>query len=195
SAPSMTGAVGMPPASTGGSPSRKPGEGGGSQLVTWVVEIETPEPPRRAWNRRGHMEDFIGPLADWHFEWLDVPAFIRAADRVLEFPMIDQDPLPFWTRGRGTLLGDAAHPMYPRGSNGAGQAIIDAQALAAALGRRREVPHALVEYERERLPATAGIVRMNRTNPPDAILREVQKRSGDRPFGSIDQVVSRTEIE
>jgi 2-polyprenyl-6-methoxyphenol hydroxylase-like FAD-dependent oxidoreductase len=167
----------------------------GRQLVNWVVEIETPEHTTRDWNRRGRMEDFIGPLADWHFDWLDVPAFMRAADQVLEFPMIDQDPLPFWTRGRVTLLGDAAHPMYPRGSNGAGQAILDAQALTAALVREPDVRAALVEYELERLPATAAVVRMNRTNPPDAILREVQERSGDKPFASIDEVMSRSEIE
>ena len=167
----------------------------GRQLVNWVVEIETPEHTTRDWNRRGRMEDFIGPLADWHFDWLDVPAFMRAAEQVLEFPMIDQDPLPFWTRGRVTLLGDAAHPMYPRGSNGAGQAILDAQALTAALVREPDVRAALVEYELERLPAPAAVVRMNRTNPPDAILREVQERSGDKPFASIDEVMSQSEIE
>jgi 2-polyprenyl-6-methoxyphenol hydroxylase-like FAD-dependent oxidoreductase len=167
----------------------------GRQLVNWVVEIETPEHTTRDWNRRGRLEDFIGPLSDWHFDWLDVPAFIRAAEQVFEFPMIDQDPLPFWTRGRVTLLGDAAHPMYPRGSNGAGQAILDAQALTDAFVRSSDERGALLEYERERLPATAAVVRMNRTNPPDAILREVQLRSGDRPFASIDEVMSRAEIE
>jgi 2-polyprenyl-6-methoxyphenol hydroxylase-like FAD-dependent oxidoreductase len=170
-------------------------DGRGRQLVNWVVEIETPEHTTRDWNRRGRLDDFIGPLADWHFDWLDVPAFIRAADQILEFPMVDQDPLPFWTRGRVTLLGDAAHPMYPRGSNGAGQAILDAQALSGALTRGSDPRAALAEYERERLPPTAAVVRMNRSNPPDAILREVQVRSGDRPFASIDQVMSRSEME
>ena len=170
-------------------------DGRGRQLVNWVVEIETPEHTTRDWNRRGRLDDFIGPLADWHFDWLDVPAFIRAADQILEFPMVDQDPLPFWTRGRVTLLGDAAHPMYPRGSNGAGQAILDAHALSGALRRGSDPRAALAEYERERLPPTAAVVRMNRSNPPDAILREVQVRSGDRPFASIDQVMSRSEME
>ena len=109
----------------------------GLQLVNWVAEIETPAYRRRDWNRPGALDDFIGAFADWHFDWLDVPALIRAADSVLEFPMVDQDPLPRWSFGRVTLLGDAAHPMVPRGSNGAGQAILDARALTAALLEQR----------------------------------------------------------
>ena len=170
-------------------------DGRGRQLVNWVVEIETPEHTTRDWSRYGRLEDFIRPLENWHFDWLDVPQFIRAADQILEFPMVDQDPLPFWTRGWVTLLGDAAHPMYPRGSNGAGQAIVDAQVLCEKLVRHADIHKALAAYESERLPATAAVVRMNRTNPPDAILREVQMRSGDKPFTSIDDVMSRTEIE
>src|SRR5207244_5290583 len=91
----------------------------------------------------GKLADFIGLYEDLHFDWLDVPAFIRAADSILEFPMIDQDPLPWWTRGRVTLLGDAAHPMVPRGSNGAGQAILDARALADALSAHADPAEAL----------------------------------------------------
>ena len=109
----------------------------GRQLVNWVAEIETPHHTARDWNRRGEIGDFIGAFADWHFDWLDVPALIRAAESILEFPMVDQEPLPWWSRGRVTLMGDAAHPMYPRGSNGAGQAILDARALADALARAR----------------------------------------------------------
>src|SRR5580704_14048839 len=87
----------------------------GRQLVNWVAEIETPDYRKRDWNRTGSLADFIGAFADWHFDWLDVPAFIRAAESVLEFPMVDQEPLPRWSFGRVTLLGDAAHPMVPRG--------------------------------------------------------------------------------
>jgi len=112
-------------------------------------------------------------FADWHFDWLDVPAFIRAADSVLEFPMVDQDPLPRWSFGLITLLGDAAHPMVPRGSNGAGQAILDARALTSALLENTSPVAAFAAYEKQRLEATTRIVLTNRTNPPDAILREV----------------------
>lgn len=166
----------------------------GRQLVNWLAEISTPEHAARDWNRRGKLEDFIHVFDNWRFDWLDVPAFLGAADLILEFPMIDQDPLPFWTAGRMTLLGDAAHPMYPRGSNGAGQAIMDAKSLAAELARTRDWPDALGRYERARLPATAAVVRMSRTNPPDAILREVYERTGDRPFERIDDVISRSEM-
>src|SRR5260221_3622101 len=87
----------------------------GRQLVNWLAEIETPHYKKRDWNRPGNLADFIGRFEDWRFDWLDVPAFLRAADTVLELPMVDQDPLPWWSRGRVTLLRDAAHPMVPRG--------------------------------------------------------------------------------
>ena len=166
----------------------------GLQLVNWVAEIETPNYRKRDWNRPGSLDDFMTAFADWHFDWLDVPAFIRAADSVLEFPMVDQDPLARWSFGRVTLLGDAAHPMVPRGSNGAGQAILDARALTAALLGHADPVAALAAYEAQRLEATARIVLTNRTNPPDAILREVFQRTNDRPFGNIDDVISRDEL-
>lgn len=166
----------------------------GRQLVNWVAELTTPKHARRDWNRRGALADFIGAFEDWHFDWLDVPAFIRAADAILEFPMIDQDPLPWWSDGRVTLLGDAAHPMVPRGSNGAGQAILDARSLADCLCAHRDVVAALKAYETARLEVTANVVRANRSNPPDAILREVFERTGDRPFAHIDDVISAREL-
>jgi 2-polyprenyl-6-methoxyphenol hydroxylase-like FAD-dependent oxidoreductase len=166
----------------------------GLQLVNWVAELETPVYRERDWNRPGSADDFVGAFADWHFDWLDVPAFVRAADSVLEFPMVDQDPLPRWSFGRVTLLGDAAHPMVPRGSNGAGQAILDARALTTALLESDDPVAALVAYEKQRLEATTRIVLTNRSNPPDAILREVFQRTRDRPFGAIEDVIGREEL-
>jgi len=165
----------------------------GLQLVNWVAEIETPNYRKRDWNRPGSLDDFLPAFADWHFDWLDMPAFLRAADSVLEFPMVDQDPLPRWSFGRATLLGDAAHPMVPRGSNGAGQAILDARALTAAL-TEHEPAAALAAYEKQRLEATTRIVLTNRSNPPDAILREVFLRSQDKPFRAIEDVISLDEL-
>jgi 5-methylphenazine-1-carboxylate 1-monooxygenase len=166
----------------------------GRQLINWVAEIETSRHEARDWNRRGTLADFVGAFEDWRFDWLDVPAMIGAADIILEFPMVDQDPLPCWSFGGVTLLGDAAHPMVPRGSNGAGQAIVDARALADCLSASEDPVAALRAYEEIRREATANVVRTNRTNPPDAILREVYLRTGDRPFDDIDAVISRDEL-
>jgi 2-polyprenyl-6-methoxyphenol hydroxylase-like FAD-dependent oxidoreductase len=166
----------------------------GRQLVNWTAEYATPQYRSRDWNRIGAIEDFIGHFADWHFDWLDASAFLRASDVVLEFPMVDQDPLPRWSFERVTLLGDAAHPMYPRGSNGGVQAIIDARTLADSLARHSDPVIALKAYEGRRLEPTARIVRMNRSSPPDAILREVYLRTGDKPFARIEDVISENEL-
>jgi 5-methylphenazine-1-carboxylate 1-monooxygenase len=167
----------------------------GRQLINWVAEIETPRHQARDWNRPGRLADFVGAFADWRFDWLDVPAMIGAAEMILEFPMVDQEPLPRWSFGRVSLLGDAAHPMVPRGSNGAGQAILDARALTDCLrAEGNNAAAALRAYEARRLDATANVVRTNRSNPPDAILREVYLRTGDKPFDDIEKVISRDEL-
>jgi 2-polyprenyl-6-methoxyphenol hydroxylase-like FAD-dependent oxidoreductase len=165
------------------------------QLVNWLWEIETPNYKAWDWNRAARVEDFIADVETWKFDWLDVPAFFRAADVVLEYPMVDKDPLPAWTFGRATLLGDAAHPMYPRGSNGAGQAILDARALAECLSAGNDPETALKAYEAERLAPTSNVVLENRRNPPDAILREIYERTGDRPFDRIDSVIAPDELK
>jgi 5-methylphenazine-1-carboxylate 1-monooxygenase len=168
----------------------------GRQLVNWLWEIETPDYKAWDWNRAARVEDFIAGVETWKFDWLDVPAFFRAADVVLEYPMVDKDPLPAWTSGRVTLLGDAAHPMYPRGSNGAGQAILDARSLAECVSRNgTNMEKALLAYEAERLAPTSSVVLENRRNPPDAILREIYERTGDRPFDRIDSVIAPEELK
>jgi 5-methylphenazine-1-carboxylate 1-monooxygenase len=191
-------------------PIRDNADGAGNQLVNWVAEIETPRHAAPSWNRRGsassggddppepprkgRIADFIGAFEDWRFGWLDVPAMIRASAEILEYPMVDQDPLDHWTDRRLTLLGDAAHPMVPRGSNGAGQAILDARALRNALVSIADPEAALRAYEAARLSATARVVRTHRSTPPDAILREVWLRTGDRPFTRIEDVISAGEL-
>lgn len=166
----------------------------GTQLINWVAEIQAPQRSNRDWNREAKDDTFLLPFTDWNFDWLDVPAMLNGSPRVYEYPMVDQDPLSFWTRGRVTLLGDAAHPMVPRGSNGAGQAILDTRALTDALTQESDPAVALANYERERLPKTAEVVRTNRVNPPDALLREVYERTGDRPFDDISDVISAEEM-
>jgi 2-polyprenyl-6-methoxyphenol hydroxylase-like FAD-dependent oxidoreductase len=109
--------------------------------------------------------------------------------------MVDQDPLPRWSFGRFTLLGDAAHPMYPRGANGSAQAILDCRALTDALVKEGDPIKAMHAYEVVRRPATAQVVLTNRTSPPDAILREVVERTGDKPFDDINKVISHEDLE
>jgi 2-polyprenyl-6-methoxyphenol hydroxylase-like FAD-dependent oxidoreductase len=103
--------------------------------------------------------------------------------------MADRDPLPRWTHGRVTLLGDAAHPMYPVGSNGAAQAILDARSLADHLARAEHPREALYRYEQDRLPKTAELVRTNRLGGPERVIDEVEKITV-QPFKNINKVLS-----
>jgi 2-polyprenyl-6-methoxyphenol hydroxylase-like FAD-dependent oxidoreductase len=167
----------------------------GRQLINWVIEVSRPNDRLlRDWNRKSRVEEFIGSFEHCTFDWLDIPAVLRAADAVYEYPMVDQDPLPFWTADRITLLGDAAHPMMPRGSNGAAQAIIDATTLAGLLAGGPDWQAALKAYEAKRLQATANVVLANRGIAPDAIIRVVEERTGGRPFARIEDVISREEL-
>jgi 5-methylphenazine-1-carboxylate 1-monooxygenase len=175
-------------------PVRNAIDGEGRQLINWVAEIQSPRNVMQGWNLEGHLQDFLPTFADWRFDWLDCAALLRGAERILEYPMVDREPLPCWTRGRVTLLGDAAHPMYPRGSNGAGQAILDARTLAGCLRRERDVPAALAAYEAARLASAYEVVLANRASGPDALLAEVHRRTGDRPFARIEDVMSEAEM-
>jgi 2-polyprenyl-6-methoxyphenol hydroxylase-like FAD-dependent oxidoreductase len=167
----------------------------GNQLLNWVIEVQRPtEHLQRDWTQRARVDDFISGFENCRFEWLDVPKLLRGADEVYEYPMVDQDPLPFWTDGRLTLLGDAAHPMMPRGSNGAAQAIIDATTLATLLASSADPCDALISYEKQRLAATSGVVMANRGMSPDAILNVIEERTGGKPFENIEDVISREEL-
>lgn len=166
----------------------------GNQLMNWVATLERPKPEVYDWNREAKLEDFFEPFKSWTFDWLDVPALLSQTKPILIFPMVDRDPLDTWTFGRATLMGDAAHPMYPRGSNGAGQAILDARYLAGCIKRLGVTEQALQAYDKERVAATAKVVLTNRKNPPDAILREVHERSGGKPFNHINDVISPEEL-
>jgi 2-polyprenyl-6-methoxyphenol hydroxylase-like FAD-dependent oxidoreductase len=169
-------------------------DGNGNQLINWVAEIEAEQPAKRDWTGRGKLEDFFPAFADWHFDWLDVAAMIRSTETILEYPMVDQDPLPRWSFGRVTLLGDAAHPMVPRGSNGAGQAILDAPCLVEQLRKFGLSAEALTAYDQIRVKATGDVVLMNRKAPPDAILKTVHELTGGQRFGAIEDVISAADL-
>jgi 2-polyprenyl-6-methoxyphenol hydroxylase-like FAD-dependent oxidoreductase len=168
-------------------------DGKGNQLVNWVAEIRREDSAMNDWNQPGRPEDFISIFEDWRFDWLDVPALIRGAQSIFEYPMVDKDPVPRWTFGRITLLGDAAHPMYPRGSNGSAQALIDARTLAELLASREPLD-ALAEYENLRRAPTARIVETNRTVPPDYIIMKVDELTSGQRFGKLEDVISQEEL-
>lgn len=171
-------------------------DGDGNQLINWVAEIEQPTSKMNDWNRGGKVEDFLSVYKGWKFEWLDVEKLILDAGTLLEYPMVDKDPLDRWTFGRVTLAGDAAHPMYPRGSNGSAQGLIDARALSECLARSLENPQAALKaYEAERLEPTGQVVRANRTSPPDIINIRVEELTGDRPFDNLDDFITHEELK
>ena len=166
----------------------------GNQLINWMAEIQGQADAMNDWNQQGQLSDFSAIYKDWKFPWLDVPALIANAEQVLEYPMVDKDPVPQWTFGRITLMGDAAHPMYPRGSNGSAQGLIDARTLAEQLAAHTDPMAALKTYEQLRLAPTAKIVETNRSIPPDFINIKVDELSGGKPFDNIDDLISQEEL-
>ena len=169
-------------------------EGSGDQLINWIAEIKRNTAPRNDWNQPGDPQDFLPIFESFKFDWLDVGQLIRDADTVLEYPMVDKDPVERWTFGRVTFAGDAAHPMYPRGSNGSAQALIDVRLLADLLAAHDDPRTAFAAYEAERRPATAEIVRTNRVSPPDIINLKVEELVGDRPFDKLDDHISQAAL-
>lgn len=169
-------------------------DGKGRQLINWIAQVPSSAEEQNDWNKPATASAFVQRYADWIYDWLDVPAMCSAAEAILEYPMVDKDPVPRWTFGRVTLLGDAAHPMYPRGSNGSAQALIDARVLAEHLAASDDRAAALAAYEKERLPVTSRIVRTNRTEPPDVINIRVEELTGDRRFDNLDDYITQDEL-
>jgi 2-polyprenyl-6-methoxyphenol hydroxylase-like FAD-dependent oxidoreductase len=169
----------------------------GNQLVNFIAELRTDDRvlgERESWNRPGDLGDYLPAFEPWVFDWLDVPELLRAAPDTFVFPMVDRDPLERWTHGRMTLLGDAAHPMYPVGSNGASQAILDAATLAGCLrSHPDDLPLALRRYDEVRRPATAAIVLANRGHGPELPMQIVEERAPDG-FDDIADVITPAEI-
>ena len=175
-------------------PVSRPAELNGDALINWVAEVMMPGRAAASadWTRGGRLEDVLPWFADWSFGWLDVPTVIKGAGQILEYPMVDRDPLPSWGDGsRVTLLGDAAHPMYPVGANGGSQAIVDARVLAQALASSAE--HGLAAYEAARRDTVNAIVLACRDMPADRLLHTVSVRAPDG-FGRIEDVLTAQEL-
>ena len=169
----------------------------GEAVINWIAERKfRPDHSwrREDWNRPGELADFLPQFADWGFDWLDVPGIIEAADQCFEYPMVDRDPLTQWTFNRVTLLGDAAHAMYPIGSNGASQGILDARVLAREIRKSGSTTEALQAYEAERRPATSKIVLANRANGPEQVMQMVEQRAPNG-FSRIEDVLTPSELE
>jgi 2-polyprenyl-6-methoxyphenol hydroxylase-like FAD-dependent oxidoreductase len=170
------------------------------RLTNWAImarlsEGQVPPPRREDWNRIGQREEALPFVRDkFHLGFLDPVALIEATETFYEYPNCDRDPLPRWSFGRVTLLGDAAHPMYPVGSNGASQAILDARCLPRLLGAAPSVPAAFSAYDAERRPATAKLVAANRKGGPEGVIDMIEERAPDG-FDDIDRVASHAERE
>ena len=170
-----------------------PGKRPDTRLTNWVVNVrvsDTPHPPgKESWSRKGRLDEVLPYARRFEVPGFDLVSLIKSTEAFYEYPMCDRDPLPRWTHGRVTLLGDAAHPMYPVGSNGAGQAILDARMLADRLAKAEHPYQALLEYEADRLPKTAEIVALNRKGGPERVIDEVEKLA-PAGFTDVERVLS-----
>lgn len=168
----------------------------GETLLNFICDLksggEAPAPPKEDWNRTGDRTELLPRYADWRWPGIDVPHLLGSAGDIFVFPMVDRDPLPRWTFGRASLLGDAAHPMYPIGSNGATQGVIDARAFAFHLATAPSPDEGLARYEAERRPATERIVLMNRANGPDQVMELAEQRAPD-PQDDLDAALPMAE--
>lgn len=177
-------------------PISEPDPASGLVTMNWIAELRLDPAQgwnKEDWNRKASLDDFAPAFAGWRFDWLDVPALIAGAAEVYEYPMVDRDPLPRWTEGRVTLMGDAAHPTYPVGSNGASQAIVDARVIGAAILAHGPTSQALEAYEAEVRPRTTAVGLANRGSGPDAVMQMVEDRCGG-VFRHIDEVIPHAEL-
>ncbi|MFT5266750.1 MAG: 2-polyprenyl-6-methoxyphenol hydroxylase-like FAD-dependent oxidoreductase [Acidimicrobiales bacterium] len=169
----------------------------GLQLQNWIAELafDPSEGWRQSdWNRQVDVDTFLPAFEDWQFDWLDIPSLVRGAPAVWEFPMVDRDPVDHWVDGRVCLVGDAAHVMYPVGSNGASQAIVDARVMGAMFLDHGVNADALQAFESTLIEPLSSLVLRNRGNGPVGILGLVDERCGG-VFDDIDDVIPRAEIE
>lgn len=168
----------------------------GRALINWVASAKTAEGrpmPAQDWQHTVHRDQLLATFGSFRFDFLDVPALIGSAEAVYQYPMVDRDPLSTWDFGRVTLLGDAAHPMYPTGANGASQAIIDARVLARELASQSSVEAAVAAYDAQRRPDTGAVVEANRKGGPMRPLALVEQRAPNG-FTNLDEVISPKEL-
>jgi 5-methylphenazine-1-carboxylate 1-monooxygenase len=169
----------------------------GKALINWVAMLRTAaaaDMPTQDRTNIARQEEVLAPFAPFVFDFLDVPDLIRGADVIYRYPMVDRDPLPSWDVGRVTLLGDAAHPMYPVGGNGASQAIIDARVFARELALQPSIEAAVTAYDDQRRTVTAAVVQSNRRAGPHRSQDLVEERAPNG-FTDLHEVVTQQELE
>ncbi|MEK9680209.1 MAG: flavin-dependent oxidoreductase, partial [Rhodospirillaceae bacterium] len=172
-------------------PISRPAPDTGLALINWIAEVTYDDPDDwkdSGWFQKVGIDDFIHHFEDWTYDWLDVPGLLRGADEAFENPMIDRDPIPTWQDGRVILLGDAAHPMYPTGSNGGSQAVVDTRNLGAALIEHGLTPEALADFDQKFCGPISEVVLRNRGAGPFGLLNMVDERCGGT-FDNIDDVI------
>ena len=168
----------------------------GDVLINWICDLRYPEDYtwlKQDWNRKGRLQDILPFFKEWVFDWMDIPTLLNATRHIFEYPMVDRNPLPNWTSDRITLLGDAAHAMYPIGSNGASQAILDSVHLAKNIEKFGITQKALFDYENIRRPIVNKIVEANRLDGPDKILDIVAERA-PKGFKDIHEIMEQDEL-
>jgi 2-polyprenyl-6-methoxyphenol hydroxylase-like FAD-dependent oxidoreductase len=178
-------------------PISKEPDASGKYQINWIAERHMPPTyqwRREDYNRTADLDEFLPLFENWRFDWLDVPGLIKNCAHAYEYPLVDRDPLERWTFGKVTLLGDAAHPMYPIGSNGASQAILDARVLTREILAHGPTNAALLAYEAERRPATTDLVMLNRRNGPEQVMQLVEERAPDG-YKVVTDVLSQKELE
>jgi 2-polyprenyl-6-methoxyphenol hydroxylase-like FAD-dependent oxidoreductase len=170
--------------------------GSGKLLTNWIAQmtVDTKAPPREDWNRKVDKSRFIDAFRGWRFDWLDFPKLVDETAEIFEFPLVDRHPVERWSFGRVTLIGDAAHPMQPTGSQAGSQAIVDARLLTAALLAERDPVAALAAYDRSRRPVMNDITLRNRNFGPEAAMQLAEERAPNG-FANIEDVIPRAELE
>jgi 2-polyprenyl-6-methoxyphenol hydroxylase-like FAD-dependent oxidoreductase len=163
--------------------------------INWIAELTVDSSgglPDGDWNKRVIQDDFLHHFEHWNYDWIDIPAMLRGATEVFEYPMIDREPVPTWVEGHVALLGDAAHVMYPTGSNGASQAIVDSRVLGAAILEHGVNSRALRAYDTQLCKQISELVLRNRGAGPFGLLNLLDDRCGG-VFDNIDDVIPRAE--
>jgi 2-polyprenyl-6-methoxyphenol hydroxylase-like FAD-dependent oxidoreductase len=168
----------------------------GNCLINWICVVRTSDPmmPLEEWGVRADKAPILATYANWKFDWLDIPKLVEATDDVFAFPDVDRDPLPQWSFGRVTMVGDAAHPMLPVGAQAGSQAIVDGRVLAAALARFADPVEALRHYERERMDAMNGMILRNRRLGPETVMQLAEERAPNG-FSNISAVLGADELQ